>query len=60
MNKLAAQVAAIQAEPATGAKIVGSGASPMIMGPAEFASYYNGEVDTWAMVIQKAKMEKLK
>ncbi len=59
-DKLAAQVAAIQREPATAAKIVASGATPMIMNTAEFTKYYLGETDTWAMVIQKAKMEKVK
>jgi tripartite-type tricarboxylate transporter receptor subunit TctC len=60
VNKLASEIAAIQAEPDTVKKIEGTGAVPFVAGPADFTAFLKGEVETWATVIAAAKMEKVK
>jgi tripartite-type tricarboxylate transporter receptor subunit TctC len=59
LDRLGAAVAEAQADAATAEKIKGSGAAPMVMGPADFTTFFHGEIDTWAGVIEQAKIEKV-
>jgi tripartite-type tricarboxylate transporter receptor subunit TctC len=59
-ERLAKEIAAIQAEPATIKKIEASGASPFVLGPAASQKFLAGETTTWAKVIESSKIEKVK
>lgn len=60
VQRLAKEVAEIQKEPETIKKIEASGASPWVLGPAEFQKFIADETATWAKVIEGNKMEKVK
>jgi tripartite-type tricarboxylate transporter receptor subunit TctC len=60
VNKLATEVAAVQAEEATKKKLEASGASAFVMGPAQFKAFIADEVATWAKVIAASGMAKVK
>jgi tripartite-type tricarboxylate transporter receptor subunit TctC len=59
-QRLAKEIAAIQAEPETIKKIEASGATPLVMGAAEFHKFMIDDTNTWAKVIASAKMPKVK
>lgn len=60
VKTLADAVAEVQADEETKAKIEASGASPVVMGPAEFQALIEEEVATWAKVIEASGQEKVK
>lgn len=59
-QRLAKEIAAIQAEPETIKKIEASGATPFVMGPADFQKFIADETATWAKVIEANKIERVK
>lgn len=60
VQRLAKEVAAIQAEPETIKKIEASGATPFVLGSDQSQRFLNDETQTWAKVIEGGKMEKVK
>ena len=59
-QKLAREIAAVQADPDVIKKIEASGAYPFVMGPAETTKFIADETATWAKVIETNKLEKVK
>jgi tripartite-type tricarboxylate transporter receptor subunit TctC len=59
VDKIAAAVAEAQRDPAVIEKMKAGGSTPMISGPAEYAKYFAAQVETWAKVINDAKIEKV-
>ena len=57
--KLAAEIAAIQSEPAAAKRIAELGGEPFVKGPEDFARFYRDEVAKWAEVIAKSGMKKV-
>jgi tripartite-type tricarboxylate transporter receptor subunit TctC len=57
--KLAAEIAAVQRDPAAVKRIAEIGGEPFVQGPAEFARFYRDEVAKWADVIAKSGMKKV-
>ncbi len=60
VDKIAAAVAEAQRDPAVVEKMKAGGSTPMISGPEEYAKYFSDQVNTWAKVINDAKIEKVK
>lgn len=60
IDKLAAEIALIQAEPEVARRIEETGAAPFVAGPAEFGAFIESEVETWMSVIAQAKMEQVR
>jgi tripartite-type tricarboxylate transporter receptor subunit TctC len=60
VNRLMTEIAAVQAEPEVVRRIEETGAAPFVAGPTEFGAFIHSEVETWAIVITKAKMEKVR
>jgi tripartite-type tricarboxylate transporter receptor subunit TctC len=60
VQKLAAEIAAIQAEPEVIKRIEATGAVPFVAGPEEFREFMKAEVELWASVIAESKMEKVR
>jgi tripartite-type tricarboxylate transporter receptor subunit TctC len=55
--KRAAEIAAIQREPASVQRIREMGAEPFIGGSSEFTAFYRNEVAKWAAVIKTSGLK---
>jgi len=56
IDRLATEILAFQNLPATQAKYRELGATPVAIGPAEFAAYVDAETAKWKKVIDTAKI----
>lgn len=60
VDKLASAIAEVQRDPEVVEKMQAGGSSPMIAGPEEMKTWFADQVNTWASVINDAKLEKVK
>jgi len=59
VDKLASAIADVQRDPVAVEKMQAGGSTPMISSSEEFAKWFADQVNTWANVINEAKLEKV-
>ena len=59
VRMLSAEIAAIQAEPASVARIRQLGAEPFVAGSEEFTRFFRAELDRWGNVIKTANIKRV-